>query len=1465
MAFPFKSEGFWGPLFRRRNRPKAADDASRAKRPTKRQLVMRLKAKTDRMLYRDRLIFDPLEPRVLLNSDITYTVPSDPPTQEHQLLVKLVQETQGANQSATPIQRIQILDFTNGQEGAVLHSFGDVATSGTFTIVGLAGKKDVITVDVDSFNILPDSRRPMLAVSDTSASDDDGVVLRNGASALFALTGTDAGTISSGKFTGSFSGVANLSGASGASDTLVIGANGQLSGIFSGGKGSLQLDLSNTVSGDLDATLSDRTGGYAIGSSAATFASLAFTAPTTNFGVILGSGNDTLHLATLPPGTSFGVTGGAGNDALVFDANLPAASGGLTVSFDGGAGDDRIDLSTNLTAQAGDIGFTFHGGAGDNSLVVAQGKTITASGAVTFTTDATVTPALVTSGDNRGVTADARMGVTINQDAIIRGASVAISVRSSITVSDTAPINTQTLSVSTTGGARITLDGTVTATTGAADLTTDVENGVTLRSALSSQLKRITPTQTNISTIAVGARGAVNGGTIKLAATTRATVDVKAVGLVLPGAGTFTDTAKRTGDTLKGIVTGESSLSDVFTPAELAVEGVIKKAETSVTNTTQVTVDKDARLTQTGTATLPGTDPAIAVQLAASDTTNVTTKLVAADNASIPILSDILNLFALTGNQTVTRTTSVDVGVAANGTLPAAAPLETDPAVITAAGGVALQAANSGKLLVKIGAATEAPDDPVNPTKALAGDGEEDGSLAAPVKAGAALITANDTVRVAVRGVAVTGASLLAVATNSTEIEARAIQARNLLTGATSATAEKARLTAGTGSITITAMDATVARAIAVPTDITTLDEQVDSAVVSQGAVAIGRGSAINTVQRDVTATVTDSVVTGETGVTLTAENALDLTTTAQASSAPSKFGVAGSLAVNVVLGSTTATVTRGSVTAVTGDVTVSAGDVSKIDSRVETTVEGGSKGGGTAIGGAAAFNVVGYGLTGIATSAIADKIVGTALDAVLGTGFFTVLATQSILARISAANVTATTGAVGVNAASAGTVNATVSNTVTVRTPEQNAAAAIKNRDKGVAIDKARQLAGKTPLKTVAGSGTTTSAGSRSFGGLISTNRMARAATAEIVSASTITAGGEVGARAADTSTINANVKLVSSGQASSDGGLKKQAQIQSDYQAGSATPVAIKLGQRVALSFPSAIPTIPVLDKVKGALPTSTNAAQSGQKPAASPATRVIQPGSVVLVSEGHPVAKGEVGSYYRYVPATASAALNLATTDFTVAGTWQKIGPKDAVYAWTGADKAAADLDLRTANYSDLDLWRRVGDGEGAVSGKGAAKAGGSGATAAGGIVVRNEIRGGASASIAGSTVTAGSVAVSAERAATITAKADATVEAIATLKEQTGTDANGDAGAGTASSVPGQTSAFDKPAGANAQNTRSTALAINGVIATNTILSTAEARIADASITTRGGDGSVSVSAKTEGSIEATVAAQITAAS
>ncbi|WP_238255314.1 LEPR-XLL domain-containing protein, partial [Methylorubrum podarium] len=1522
MAFPFKSEGFWGPLFRRRDRARTAVETPRAPRPSKRQLVLRLKAKADRLFNRDRLIFDPLEPRVLLDASAAYqiNVPLDQQTAEHKVLVELIEMNQAATTDAAKVQQVQVFAYSSsGGKGAQLHTFGDISASNSnFTIEGTS-QKDRIVVDVASFERLTGSTKPILSFSDPAndgvpTDSGDTIELLNRAKsgdtlgATFTLDSRNTGKITAGNFEGNFAGIGNLVGAAGADDTLIAGsAGGILDGAFGGGKHGLQIDFS-AVSSSIDATLkrSDSDPGRYLlqrssqaNGAAATFAAVAFTAPSTNLGVLLGTGSDTLRFETLPPGPSFTVSGGAGADTIVFDTALQVATGNIDLTFDGGDGDDTINLNKNLEAVAGSLAVTFRGGAGDNSLTVGDAAQIRARDGVVFTAGATVAPVLTTTGSASEVTSTAKMGVVVNQNAVIGGASVAIQVTGSTTIANgDTNAGAAKLSVDATTAATISLAGRIE-TAGEAALTTSVVNSATLTSTRASQLREVSVKQKNTSTVTVGAQGAVNGGTVKLAADTQANVVIKAIGLVLPGAETITDAAKLTAETMSAILKGEADLGAVLTStegnqndsiAELAVKGFIKKAKTSIDNETRVSVAATGQVRQTGAGTVAGSDAA--VLMAATDETNVRTRLVATDGVKVPAigrtldLPGMLNPFALSAEQTVKRVTAVDLGLAADATLPATAPDAAAAKIVDAAGAVALQAGNSGVITTRIRAATEAPD-PNNATKQIAGDGgdgldgePDDGSLPAPIKTGYADTTVDDTVRVAVRGVSLAAASLRAAAGNDTSVESRAIQAQNALKGSTTATAAASRLLARTGSVSVTAIDTATASAIAEPVDTDTLRDTTTAGMTPEQLAAqaaqekkereflgLGRGSAINLAERDVTAALTASETSAATDVTLIAQNALELTAEAQATGVASILGAAGTIAVNIVLGSTGATVSGGSVKAATGDVVISAADISTVDARARTTVDSASRDGQLvvtvpAIGAAAAFNIVGYKLDGMGSSSIIPKILSASVDTILGTGLLTATATQTIRARIEGAKVEAG-GRVQVTAASAGTVNATVSNTIANKTPEQTLADDIK-------ADVKRRVLNNVKKPSAATQNNVATAGTASIGGIISTNRIARAASAEIVALTTpggttaadVTGTGALDVFASDRATINANVKLVASSQAASDGGLDPNLKRTAfDFKASKSGEVELKLGKRVVLDFPGALNSAPRLERVKGALPVPAKDAIAGRLPAPSPTMQSIAPGVLVLVSPGHPAGKGEPNTYYFYKPNTASAPMDLAGADFTDTATWQKIGEKGAVYAWMGTD--GFKTTLKDQPYGERDYWRRVGDGETQPS-----KTTGSGATSAGGIVSRNDIRGGATAIISGNAkVKAGSVAVSAERSAVITAKADATVEAVATIREQQGRTADDKPGTGTPSPVPGRTSIFDRSGtGTNGtQTSASNALAVNAVIATNAILSAATARIADSTVETTGTDGAVSVSAKTGGSITSKVDAQVTALS
>ncbi|MFO1001307.1 MAG: hypothetical protein U0936_13260, partial [Planctomycetaceae bacterium] len=156
--------------------------------------------------------------------------------------------------------------------------------------------------------------------------------------------------------------------------------------------------------------------------------------------------------------------------------------------------------------------------------------------------------------------------------------------------------------------------------------------------------------------------------------------------------------------------------------------------------------------------------------------------------------------------------------------------------------------------------------------------------------------------------------------------------------------------------------------------------------------------------------------------------------------------------------------------------------------------------------------------------------------------------------------------------------------------------------------------------------------------------------------------------------------------------------------------------------------------------------------------------------------------------------------------------------SVYEYLGT---AGTKNLTTQNYADLDLWKPVDATEYIPQGINLTD---SSSVSVGGIVVRNDIKSSATATLLNATLAdAGSVTVKAVEDATIKAEADATVQS------------SGGSAFGSGMS-----------------------LAINGVIATNTVLSNASALIEGGSITTNSttpNTGNVSVVAENTSTIDA----------
>ena len=136
---------------------------------------------------------------------------------------------------------------------------------------------------------------------------------------------------------------------------------------------------------------------------------------------------------------------------------------------------------------------------------------------------------------------------------------------------------------------------------------------------------------------------------------------------------------------------------------------------------------------------------------------------------------------------------------------------------------------------------------------------------------------------------------------------------------------------------------------------------------------------------------------------------------------------------------------------------------------------------------------------------------------------------------------------------------------------------------------------------------------------------------------------------------------------------------------------------------------------------------------------------------------VVAGESGGVYRYLGSGAS--LNLTNLDYTDAATWLPLGGvPGSVYKWLGPDGTTMDLSAPAHPYTDLDWWKQSLLNQLIPQGLDFAK---SDAYAVGGLVVMNDVRGGAVAAIARADVDAASVTVRALEQVFLRAVSDSSI--------------------------------------------------------------------------------------------------------
>lgn len=229
MAYPFKSTGLFG---RPAGRPPSSPH-SRRRRALPRWLwaFAPKAARPNAASGQERLVFDPLEPRLLLNADVltvNLAQQSAAAPVDHSLIVQMVQATEQVNNQAVSVQRIQVVDQANNN--AVL-AFGDLNEISAISIETGAGN-NTITIDASSF-----AGQQAPAISIEGGSGQNNLVFDNTTNTNWQLTGANSGTVSGGGVNATFQNIQDLTGAANNDDTLTVDQGGTLSGTFDGGAG----------------------------------------------------------------------------------------------------------------------------------------------------------------------------------------------------------------------------------------------------------------------------------------------------------------------------------------------------------------------------------------------------------------------------------------------------------------------------------------------------------------------------------------------------------------------------------------------------------------------------------------------------------------------------------------------------------------------------------------------------------------------------------------------------------------------------------------------------------------------------------------------------------------------------------------------------------------------------------------------------------------------------------------------------------------------------------------------------------------------------------------------------------------------------------------------------------------------------------------------------------------------------
>ena len=517
-----------------------------------------------------KVLFEPLEPRLLLSADLSFTaaIASD--------LTLRVQDVDGVDHL-----QIVLADET-APDGEIIvesHDLADLSDPTAMSSVTLTG-----SLEADRFTInlagMPDPSMLTISIIDPNADaagSGDTLVI-TGADGDWTVDGLDAGAVNG----VSFSGIENLVGSDG-TDSFTFADGASVSGSVDGGTGADTLDLSASTSGVTVDLLSGSA--TSVGAISSIENILTGAGDDTIIGALsatildTGAGNDTLDFSavtadlaiTVHASGAISISDGTDTVSNVSGVeNIVGGSGTNTYIFEDGAslagtisgGSNVLDYAASSTAITVNIGAGTATGTGGVSNVV---SVIGGSGSDTLTGPAADASWSITSANSGSVGGVSFTGIE-NLAGGSGSDSFAFADSASVTGAVTGGAGSDTLdhSASTAG---ITIDlssGTATGTGGIADIESVVTGAGndTIIGALSATILGTGDGNDTLDFSAVTAGLAITvhaSGAVSISDGTSSVSNVSGVENIVGGSATNTYTFED-GAALAGTISGGSNV-----------------------------------------------------------------------------------------------------------------------------------------------------------------------------------------------------------------------------------------------------------------------------------------------------------------------------------------------------------------------------------------------------------------------------------------------------------------------------------------------------------------------------------------------------------------------------------------------------------------------------------------------------------------------------------------------------------------------------------------------------------------------------------------------------------------------------------------------------------------------------------------------------------------------------------------